>query len=105
MREIANSHHRLAEHISRVLNKIRKPNSAEEITELLNRDLEPEDRPFRTREVAEWLLSVVLVFYLIGLGLNASQTGLLLTLTLVGDTVICLYLMTRADAGLGDDGC
>ena len=42
-------------------------------------------------------LSVVLVFYLVGLGLNASQTGLLLTLTLVGDTVISLYLTTRAD--------
>lgn len=42
-------------------------------------------------------LSVVLVFYLIGLGLSASQTGLLLTLTLVGDTVISLYLTTRAD--------
>lgn len=42
-------------------------------------------------------LSVVLVFYLIGLGLNASQTGLLLTLTLVGDTVVSLYLTTRAD--------
>jgi MFS family permease len=42
-------------------------------------------------------LSVVLVFYLIGLGLNASQTGLLLTLTLVGDTVISFYLTTRAD--------
>jgi MFS family permease len=42
-------------------------------------------------------LSVVLVFYLIGLGLNASQAGLLLTLTLVGDTVISLYLTTRAD--------
>jgi len=42
-------------------------------------------------------LSVVLVFYLIGLGLNASQTGLLLTLTLVGDTLISLYLTTRAD--------
>jgi MFS family permease len=42
-------------------------------------------------------LSVVLVFYLIGLGLNASQIGLLLTLTLVGDTVLSLYLTTRAD--------
>jgi len=42
-------------------------------------------------------LSVVLVFYLIGLGLSASQTGLVLTLTLVGDTVISLYLTTRAD--------
>jgi MFS family permease len=42
-------------------------------------------------------LSVVLVFYLIGLGLSASQTGILLTLTLVGDTVISVYLTTRAD--------
>src|SRR6202043_2418139 len=42
-------------------------------------------------------LSVVVVFYLIGLGLSDSQTGLLLTLTLVGDTVISLYLTTRAD--------
>jgi MFS family permease len=42
-------------------------------------------------------LSVVLVFYLVGLGLNAAQTGLLLTLTLIGDTVISLYLTTRAD--------
>ena len=42
-------------------------------------------------------LSVVLVFYLIGIGLSASQTGLLLTLTLVGDTVVSLGLTTRAD--------
>src|SRR5712692_8942350 len=42
-------------------------------------------------------LSVVLVFYLIGLGLSESQTGLLLTLTLVGDTVVSLYLTTGAD--------
>jgi MFS family permease len=42
-------------------------------------------------------LSVVLVFYLIGLGLSDSQTGLLLTLTLVGDTLVSLYLTTRAD--------
>jgi MFS family permease len=42
-------------------------------------------------------LSVVLVFYLLGLGLSESQTGLLLTATLVGDTVISLYLTTRAD--------
>ena len=42
-------------------------------------------------------LSVILVFYLIGLGLSPSQTGILLTLTLVGDTVISLYLTTRAD--------
>jgi len=42
-------------------------------------------------------LSVILVFYLIGLGLSESQTGLLLTLTLAGDTVVSLYLTTRAD--------
>jgi len=42
-------------------------------------------------------LSVVLVFYLISLGLSESQTGLLLTLTLAGDTVVSLYLTTRAD--------
>jgi MFS family permease len=42
-------------------------------------------------------LSVVLVFYLVGLGLTESQTGLLLTSTLVGDTLVSLYLMTRAD--------
>jgi len=42
-------------------------------------------------------LSVVLVFYLVGIGLSEPQTGLLLTLTLVGDTVISLLLTTRAD--------
>ena len=42
-------------------------------------------------------LSVVLVFYLISLGLNESQAGLLLTSTLLGDTVISLYPTTRAD--------
>jgi len=42
-------------------------------------------------------LSVVLVFYLVGIGLNESQTGLLLTLTLIGDTVVSLALTTRTD--------
>jgi len=37
------------------------------------------------------------VFYLTSLGLSASQTGMLLTLTLVGDTIVSLYLTTRAD--------
>jgi hypothetical protein len=54
MRKIPNSRH-LDEHISRALNKIKKPSTAEEITELLNRDLEPEDGPFQTKEVAERL--------------------------------------------------
>ncbi len=42
-------------------------------------------------------LSVILVFYLIALGLSEAQVGLILTLTLVGDVVISLYLTTRAD--------
>src|SRR6266700_7938681 len=42
-------------------------------------------------------LSVVLVFYLTGLGLTESQTGTLLTLTLLGDTVVSLCLTTQAD--------
>jgi len=42
-------------------------------------------------------LSVVLVFYLIGIGLTEPQIGTLLTLTLAGDTVVSLYLTTRAD--------
>src|SRR5437762_4939095 len=42
-------------------------------------------------------LSVVLVFYLVGIGLNETETGVLLTLTLVGDTLVSLLLTTRAD--------
>jgi MFS family permease len=42
-------------------------------------------------------LSVILVFYLVGLGLTEAQVGLVLTLTLVGDVVVSLYLTTRAD--------
>jgi hypothetical protein len=49
------SHTRLDEHILRALNKIKKPSTAEEITELLNRDLGSDDRPFQTREVDAWL--------------------------------------------------
>jgi MFS family permease len=50
-----------------------------------------------TRLFAYGSLSVVLVFYLTGLGLSASQTGVLLTLTLAGDTAVSLWLTTRAD--------
>src|SRR5467141_845295 len=42
-------------------------------------------------------LSVILVFYLVGLGLSESQVGLVLTLTLAGDVIVSLYLTTRAD--------
>jgi hypothetical protein len=55
MRELPNANRRLDEHIRRALNKIKKPSTAEEITELLNRDLGPGDRPFQAREVASWL--------------------------------------------------
>ncbi len=42
-------------------------------------------------------LSVILVIYLTQLGLTDAQTGLLLTLTLIGDTAVSLWLTTRAD--------
>ncbi len=55
MRKVPNANHRLDEPILRALNKIKKPGTAEEITELLNRDLGPGDQPFHAREVATWL--------------------------------------------------
>jgi hypothetical protein len=55
MRQLSNADRRLDEHLLRALNKIRKPSTAEEITELLNRNLQPGDRPFLPREVAAWL--------------------------------------------------
>jgi len=42
-------------------------------------------------------LSVILVFYLLGLGLTEVESGLVLTLTLAGDVVVSLLLTTRAD--------
>lgn len=42
-------------------------------------------------------LGVILVLYLAAAGLDAAQIGLLLALTLVGDTVISLVLTTHAD--------
>jgi MFS family permease len=42
-------------------------------------------------------LSVILVFYLVGLGLTEAQSGLVLTLTLAGDVVVSLVLTTQAD--------
>jgi MFS family permease len=42
-------------------------------------------------------LATVLVLYLTGIGMSASQTGTLLTLTLLGDTAVSLWLTTRAD--------
>src|SRR5262249_27315714 len=42
-------------------------------------------------------LGVILVLYLAAAGINAGSIGALLTLTLVGDTLISLYLTTHAD--------
>jgi MFS family permease len=42
-------------------------------------------------------LSVILALYLIEIGLNEKQIGLLFTLTLVGDAIITLWLTTSAD--------
>jgi len=55
MRELPNADRRLAEYIRRALNKLKKPSTTEEITELLNRDLGPGDRAFQVRDVAAWL--------------------------------------------------
>lgn len=55
---------------------------------------------FATRTVrllAYGFLSVVLVLYLAQVGLSEAQIGLLLTLTLVGDTLISLWITTSAD--------
>jgi MFS family permease len=55
---------------------------------------------FTTRALrlfAYGLLSVVLVLHLSAAGLDASRIGLLLTLTLLGDTALSLWITTRAD--------
>jgi MFS family permease len=63
--------------------------------------LEPDVRTlFATRVVrlfAYGFLSVILVLYLAEVGLSGGEIGLLLTMTLVGDTGISLWLTTNAD--------
>lgn len=49
------------------------------------------------RLFAYGLLSVVLVLYLSEVGLNLTQIGIIFTLTLIGDTIISLWLTTQAD--------
>lgn len=51
MRQGPNANGPLAEQIRRALNKIKRPSTVEEITELLNRDLGPGDRPFEARQI------------------------------------------------------
>jgi MFS family permease len=43
------------------------------------------------------LVSVVLMLYLTALGFSPMQAGFLLTLTLMGDTIISLWITTKAD--------
>ncbi len=50
-----------------------------------------------TRLFAYGSLSVILALYLAELGLDEKQIGLLLSLTLIGDTAISLWLTTQAD--------
>ncbi|MCL4507232.1 MAG: MFS transporter [Chloroflexi bacterium] len=50
-----------------------------------------------TRLFAYGFLSIVLVLYLSALGMSEWEIGLLLTLILVGDTVISLWITTNAD--------
>jgi hypothetical protein len=55
MKRIPDSKRRLSDHVLRALSQIRKPSTAAEITELLNRALDFEDRPLSIEDVAEWL--------------------------------------------------
>ncbi|MHB1413743.1 MAG: MFS transporter [Chloroflexota bacterium] len=50
-----------------------------------------------TRLFAYGLLSVVLVLYLVALGVGEVEIGVLLTLTLLGDTAVSLWMTTHAD--------
>jgi len=65
------------------------------------RTLTPDGRLLFTTRIARLFaygfLSVVLVLYLVQVGLTTTQIGLLLTFTLIGDTVISLWLTTSAD--------
>src|SRR5512139_3360965 len=49
------------------------------------------------RLFAYGFLSVILALYLSQLGLSEVNIGLLLTLTLLGDTIISLWITTHAD--------
>src|SRR5512139_2596793 len=49
------------------------------------------------RLFAYGFLSVVLVLFLNQAGFGTAQIGLLLTLTLIGDTLISLWITTQAD--------
>lgn len=55
MSQTRNAKERFDESVVRALNKIKRPSTAEEITDLLNQELSPGDRPFAAEEVESWL--------------------------------------------------
>ncbi len=55
MGQAKNASARLDEPVIRALNKIKRPSTADEIADLLNRELGPGDRPFDAKEVEIWL--------------------------------------------------
>src|SRR5260370_39990299 len=57
------------------------------------------------RLLAYGAVSVVVVLYLTKLGLRESQTGMLLTVTLVGDTIVSLVLKLKPTASAGGRCC
>jgi len=68
---------------------------------LVLKELTPDGRQlFLTRFVrlfAYGFLSVVLTLYLAALGFSNKEIGLVLTLTLIGDAVISIWITTNAD--------
>ncbi|MFZ0127944.1 MAG: MFS transporter [Candidatus Dormiibacterota bacterium] len=65
---------------------------------ILNRDARVLFAARTGRMFAYGFVSVILVIYLAALGFDGLHIGLLLTLTLVGDAAISLWLTTHADA-------
>ena len=57
MSPVGNPNERLDELVVRALNKIKRPSTAQEVVELLNRELGPGDRPFNAKELETWLQS------------------------------------------------
>src|SRR4051812_45193481 len=43
-------------------------------------------------------LSIILILYLSSIGIDSHRIGTLLTLTLIGDVAVSLYLTTHADS-------
>ena len=80
---------------------VRRGLSQEQVKAPLSRAVSPDVRLLFvtrvTRLFAYGVLSVVLVLYLAELGLSDARIGILLTLTLIGDTAVSLWLTTRAD--------